>query len=63
MPMKNVRVRQAMLNAGLKQSDLARILGVTDSYVSIMLKRELARGEQDELIELIKAGVAEKDTA
>lgn len=63
MPKKNVRVRQALLHAGLKQGDLAKMLGVTEAHVSIMLRRELARAEQDELIEMIRGDAADRDTA
>ncbi len=51
---KNPRIRKAMLERGLKQNDLAELLGLNLSELSVMLKYELAREEQDEIIRRIK---------
>lgn len=51
---KNPRIRKAMLERGMKQNDLAEILGLNLSELSVMLKYELAKEEQDEIIRRIK---------
>ena len=58
--MKNLRVRKAMLEAGLKQDDLARLLGRPRSYVSTLLSLELAKSEQDELVRIIRGSESEQ---
>ena len=52
--MKNKRVRKAMLDAGIKQGDLAEILGVNINEMSIMLKYELAVREQHDIVDRIR---------
>lgn len=52
--MKNIRLRKAMLEADMTQYDLAKLMGKSRSYVSMLLNFELAKTEQDELIRLIK---------
>jgi transcriptional regulator len=51
---KNKRVRKAMLDAGIKQNDLADILGTNTNEVSIMLKYELAVKEQHDIVDRIR---------
>ena len=50
--MKNERIKREM--AGMTQKELAGILGVQPPYVSQILKFELAKEEQDEIIRRIK---------
>ena len=50
---KNKRIRKAMADAGIGQTGLAMILKTNDTEVSVMLKRELAKSEQDEIIKVI----------
>lgn len=45
----------AMMTAGINQTRLAEILGVTDVEVSYMMKRELAQKEQRDIAARIKA--------
>lgn len=53
--MKNKRIRQAMLSAGIStQSELAKILGVAESEISSIMKYDLAKAEQDIIIDKIK---------
>lgn len=52
--MKNLRIRKAMLEASMTQSDLAELLGKSRSYVSMLLNYELAKVEQDDIIRLIR---------
>jgi predicted XRE-type DNA-binding protein len=53
-PLKNMKIRNAMYDAGLKQKNLAEIMGISQMEVSFMLKRELAAKEQNEIVERIK---------
>lgn len=52
--MKNLRVRKAMLEAGMRQQDLANLVGKSRSYVSILLSSELTKSEQDALVRAIR---------
>lgn len=51
---KNVRIRRVMAEKGITQSELAKILMISDSEMCVVLKRELAKIEQDKIIEAIK---------
>lgn len=51
---KNVRIRRVMAENGITQSELAKILMISDSEMCVVLKRELAKSEQDKIIEAIK---------
>ena len=51
---KNTRVRKAMAEAGIDQRKLSGILNISENEMSIVLKRELAKTEQDELIRAIR---------
>lgn len=53
--MTNKTIRMAMMTAGINQTRLAEILGVTDVEVSYMMKRELAQKEQRDIAARIKA--------
>ena len=55
---KNVRVRKEMAANGIDQRKLARILHITETEMSVVLKRELARSEQDEIIRAIRKAKA-----
>lgn len=61
--MKNKRIRTAMMNAGINQGDLAKILGVSDAEISYALKYELSKSEQDRIVERIKEFMAIRDSA
>lgn len=52
--MKNKRIRTAMLQAGIKQKDLAEILGINDTELSYVLKYELAVKEQNDIVARIR---------
>ena len=58
--MKNQRIRVLMMKTGITQVELGKILGVSEGETSVMLKRELARSEQDSIIEAIKRFLAEE---
>lgn len=51
---KNTRVRKAMAEAGIDQRKFSGILKISENELSIVLKRELAKAEQDELIRAIR---------
>ena len=52
---KNQRIRKAIIAAGIDQGRLSQILGISETECSMMLKRELAKSEQDLIIDAIKA--------
>lgn len=52
--MKNKRIKVALAQAGLSQAQLADILGVTTTEMSIMLKYELAVKEQNNITAKIR---------
>ena len=52
-PMNNHYIRTAMIKADLNQSELAKILGCSQSSVSIMLSRELSKAEQKKIVAMI----------
>lgn len=51
---KNIRVRKEMAAYGIDQRKLARMLHITETEMSVVLKRELAKSEQDEMIRVIR---------
>lgn len=60
--MTNRAIRTAMFRAGLKQYQLAEILGCSEASISVMLRRELSRAEQKHIVELIKEHEAQHET-
>lgn len=54
--MTNKRIRIKMAEAGLKQWELARLLGVSEPALSKKLRDELPGEEQDRIIEVIENG-------
>lgn len=52
--MKNKAIRKAMIDADLNQTQLGHILGCTQSTVCGILKYELSKESQDEIIKAIK---------
>jgi predicted XRE-type DNA-binding protein len=52
--LKNKRIKVALAQAGLSQAQLADILGVTTTEMSIMLKYELAVKEQNDIVARIR---------
>ena len=52
--MKNKRIKVALAQAGLSQAQLADILNVTATEMSIMLKYELAVREQNDIVARIR---------
>lgn len=52
--MKNKRIKVAMLQAGITQAQLAELLNVMQSEISVMLKYELAVKEQNHIVATIR---------
>lgn len=52
--MENISVRQALLTAGIKNYELAEMLGISEWTLSRKLRKELPRAEQERIIELIR---------
>lgn len=51
----NMDIRKLMLENGMTQATLAKILGVTQPEVSMMLKYEMTRKQKQEVREAIKS--------
>lgn len=52
--MKNIEVRQMLLAAGIKNYELAEMLGISEWTLSRRLRKELPPEEQQRIIELIR---------
>lgn len=50
----NKRVRIVMIEAGIKQWELARLLGISEPALSQKLRDELPEEEQNRIIDLIE---------
>lgn len=60
--MKNEIIRRAMFEYGLKQYQLAKILGISEASVSVMLRYDLSVAEQKQIAIQIENGIAKKDS-
>jgi transcriptional regulator with XRE-family HTH domain len=50
-----------LLKKGIKQKDLAEALGVTESYVSQIIKgKRVAKKYRDKLLEIVQKGLPKK---
>ncbi len=58
--MTNMRVRKAMMDAGINQSRLAEILGWTESKVSNVLDVEMSARTQAEIVAKIRESEKEE---
>lgn len=62
--MKKLRttdLKSMLLKKGIKQKDLANALGVTESYISQIIKgKRLAKRYRDKIIEIIQKGLPKK---
>ena len=52
--MKNISIRQALLAAGIKNYELAEMLGVSEWTLSRKLRKELPVAEQERIIAMIR---------
>lgn len=58
--MKNKRIRKAMTDAGINQTQLAAILGISNTELSMALKFELAVREQNDIVKRIREWDAQR---
>lgn len=56
--MNNIGVRQALLVAGIKNYELAEMLGISEWTLSRKLRKELPPEEQRRIIELIQSRIS-----
>ena len=54
MTVKNIRIRSALMNSGMKYCVLAELLGISDSSLSRKLRKELPNDEQERIVNLIR---------
>lgn len=59
--MKNKRIKLAMLQAGINQAQLAKLLNVSEPELSNILKYELAVKEQNNITAAIREYAAMKE--
>ena len=52
--MNNVKIRIRMLEAGIKQWELARLMGISEPALSQKFRDELPEEEQDRICDLIE---------
>lgn len=52
--MKNKRIRTAMVQAGINQAQLAELLNVSATELSMVMKYELAVREQNDIVAKIR---------
>ena len=52
--MTNMRIRMAMLTAGLKQWEVAKLLGMNEAVLSRKMRAELPEEEQDRIVQVIE---------
>lgn len=52
--MTNVKVRVKMIESDIKQWELAKLLGISESVLSRKLRDELSEEEQDRIVKAIE---------
>lgn len=52
--MNNKKIRIAMIDADIRQWELAKLLNISESSLTRKLREELPEKEQDEIVALIK---------
>lgn len=57
--MENMEIRIEMTRHGLKQWQVANLLGVSESVFSRMLRKELSEEEKERILKAIKGGVSD----
>jgi len=51
--MNNKKIRIAMMESGIRQWELAKLLGISESTLTRKLREELPDEEQDKIVEII----------
>lgn len=59
--MNNTKIRIKMLETGMKQWEVARLLGMSESVLSRRLRDELPEDEQDRIVALIETAKGERE--
>lgn len=52
--MKNIKIRKALKETGVKYWELARLMGISDATLCRRLRDEIPAEEQDQIVELIR---------
>ena len=52
--MKNMKIRQALMEVGMKNYQLAELMGISEFTLSRRLRKELPESEQDRILALIR---------
>lgn len=52
--MKNMKIRKALMDAGMKNYQLAELMGISEFTLSRRLRNELPEAEQERIIALIQ---------
>ena len=58
--MENVEIRSAYMQAGIKQWQLAEVLGLSETHFSRKLRKELPQAEKEKILETIQRLSCEK---
>lgn len=58
--MKNVEIRSAFMQAGIKQWQLAEALGISETHFSRKLRKELPQEEREKILSVIDQLAQEK---
>ena len=58
--MKNVEIRTACMEAGVKHWQLAAALGITETHFSKKLRNELPKDEKEKILEVLSQLVQER---
>lgn len=61
--MKNVEIRSACMQSGIKQWQLAEAIGVSETHFSRKLRRELPKDEKEKILAIIDRLAQEKREA
>ena len=59
--MANMKLKVAILQSGMKQWQVANLIGIRDDAFSRKLRYEMPEEEQDEIIELIRQHLKENN--
>ncbi len=54
--MKNEKIKIALMKSGLRQYELACIMGISETTLGRRLREELPEEEQDRIVKLIEEG-------
>ena len=53
--MKNMEIRTELMKRGMKNYELAELLGIADSALSRKLRKELSEDEKQKILEVINS--------